>query len=66
MCTPAEALQLPANGWVPAGEGLPLDMSLVRSYFQEYGEAVSGDFKTRQIKEGYARIKNCTVLCNFG
>ena len=49
LCDPSEDLQLPTYDWVPAGEGLPLDMSLVRCYFQEYGEAISGDFYTSRV-----------------
>jgi hypothetical protein len=49
-----------------AGGGIPLSMEVVRAYFQSVGEALTGDYKTRQMKEGWARIKNRTALINFG
>ena len=67
VLTPQQGtLRIPSDGWVSASEGLPLSMDVVRAWFREYGEPESGDFKCRQIKEGYARIKNRTSLLNFG
>ena len=57
---------VPTTGWVAAGEGLPLEMSVARAWFVDYNERLVGDFKSRQFKEGYARIKNRTSLLNFG
>ena len=59
-------LAFPREGWISAGGGIPLSMEVVRAYFQSVGEALTGDYKTRQMKEGWARIKNRTALINFG
>lgn len=53
--TPQEdpSLPIPSTGWVAAGEGLPISMDVVRAWFAPLGEKLSGDFVSKQLKEGY-------------
>ena len=59
-------LPIPSTGWVAAGEGLPITMDVVRVHFVSLGERMSGDFVSKQMKEGWARVKTRTSLINFG
>jgi hypothetical protein len=58
-------LPVPQAGWVPAGEGLSMPMEVAHAQFLPLGEALVGEFKTRPIKNAWARIKNRTILKNF-
>ncbi len=50
---------------MPAGEGIPLSIDIVRKYYSQIGEQLSGTFVLKPLKNGWARIKNRTVLNNF-
>ena len=60
-----DSIAYPTTGWVPAGEGIPLSIDIVRKYYSQIGEQLSGTFVLKPLKNGWARIKNRTVLNNF-
>jgi hypothetical protein len=57
---------VPQENWVSAQLGLPITMEVIRAYFVSVGETLTGEFKSKAIKEAWARICNCTSLQNFG
>lgn len=56
----------PKTGWMSPSLAPPITMTVVRKWFIELGEQLSGDYTSRQMRQGWARIKNRTSLTNFG
>jgi hypothetical protein len=61
-----EDFKIPTDGFVSPSLAPPLPMHVVRHWFADVGENPVGEYKSRQLREAWRRLKNRTCLLNFG